>query len=110
MGFFIAGEARRFYGQDHDQRGPESNVAMTVRQPIGPAALIIAANTPIANVAWKVYPALLCGNTAVLKPSEHTPYTASWFARLLREAGLAAGRAVGPPRARPEVGAPLVDR
>ena len=65
--------------------------AMTVRQPLGVAGLIIAANTPIANVAWKVFPALLCGNAAVLKASEDTPETALAFARLA-----ARGRACRP--------------
>src|SRR5204863_5515268 len=65
--------------------------AMTVRQPLGVAGLIIAANTPIANVAWKVFPALLCGNGAVLKASEDTPETALAFARLAAEAGLPEG-------------------
>src|SRR2546423_1033508 len=64
---------------------------MTVRQPLGVAGLIIAANTPIANVAWKVFPALLCGNGAVLKASEDTPETALAFARLAAEAGLPEG-------------------
>src|SRR4029079_5038429 len=48
-------------------------------------------NTPIANVAWKVFPALLCGNGAVLKASEDTPETALAFARLAAEAGLPPG-------------------
>ena len=65
--------------------------AMTIRQPLGVAGLIIAANTPIANVAWKVFPALLCGNAAVLKASEDTPETALVFARLAAEAGLPPG-------------------
>ncbi len=90
MGFFIAGEARRFYGRTTSSAMP-NRVAMTMRQPVGPCALIIAANTPIANVAWKVFPALLCGNSAVLKPSEHTPFTANWFARVLRDVGVPAG-------------------
>ena len=64
---------------------------MTIRQPLGVAGLIIAANTPIANVAWKVFPALLCGNAAVLKASEDTPETA----RRLRAAG-ARGRRAAP--------------
>lgn len=55
------------------------------------AGLIIAANTPIANVAWKVFPALICGNAAVLKAAEDTPLTAYLFAELTREAGLPAG-------------------
>jgi aldehyde dehydrogenase (NAD+) len=53
--------------------------------------LIIAANTPIANVAWKVFPALLCGNAAVLKASEDAPETAVAFARLAAEAELPPG-------------------
>ena len=64
---------------------------MTLRQPLGVAGLIIAANTPIANVAWKVFPALLCGNAAVLKASEDTPETALVFSRLAAEAGLPPG-------------------
>jgi aldehyde dehydrogenase (NAD+) len=108
MGLFIAGEARRFYGRTTTSAMP-NRTAMTVRQPIGPAALIIAANTPIANVAWKVYPALLCGNSAVLKPSESTPYIANWFARLLHEAGLPPGVLSVLHGLGPEVGAPLVE-
>ena len=61
------------------------------RQPLGVAGLIIAANTPIANVAWKAFPALVCGNAAVLKASEDTPETALAFARLAAEAGLPPG-------------------
>jgi aldehyde dehydrogenase (NAD+) len=107
MGFFIAGEGRRFYGRTTTSAIPH-RVAMTVRQPVGPAALIIAANTPIANVAWKVLPALLCGNSAVLKPSEHTPWTASWFTGLLYEAGLAPGVLSVLHGLGPEAGASLV--
>jgi aldehyde dehydrogenase (NAD+) len=64
---------------------------MTVRHPLGVAGLIVPANTPIANVAWKVFPALVCGNTAVLKSAEDTPETAAIFGRLAQEAGLPAG-------------------
>ena len=108
MGFFISGEARRFYGRTTSS-AMANRTAMTVRQPVGPAALIIAANTPIANVAWKVYPALLCGNSSVLKPSEHTPYVATWFARLLHEAGLPAGVLSVLHGLGPEAGAALVE-
>jgi aldehyde dehydrogenase (NAD+) len=65
--------------------------AMTVRQPCGVAALIIAANTPAPNFAWKVFPALICGNAVVLKPAEDTPISADWMARVLIEAGVPAG-------------------
>jgi aldehyde dehydrogenase (NAD+) len=107
MGFFIAGEGRRLYGRTTTSAVP-NRVAMTVRQPVGPAALIIAANTPIANVAWKVFPALLCGDTAVLKPSEHTPWTATWMARILSEAGLPDGVLSVVHGFGAEVGAPIV--
>ena len=55
MGYFVAGEGRRFYGRTTTSAIPNRQ-AMTVRQPLGVAGLIIAANTPIANVAWKVFP------------------------------------------------------
>ena len=89
-GEFMAGEGRRFYGRTTTSSVP-NKYAMTVRQPLGVAGLIIAANTPIANVAWKVFPALVCGNTAVLKAAEDTPATAWYFARIAHEAGLPPG-------------------
>ena len=82
---------------------------MIVRQPLGVAGLIIAANTPIANVAWKVFPALVCGNAAVLKASEDTPETALAFARLAAEAGLPAGVLNVVQGLGPEAGQPLVE-
>jgi acyl-CoA reductase-like NAD-dependent aldehyde dehydrogenase len=90
LGYFIAGEGRRFYGRTMPSAIPNRS-AMTIRQPLGVAGLIIAANTPIANVAWKVFPALLCGNAAVLKASEDAPETANVFARLAAEAGIPDG-------------------
>jgi acyl-CoA reductase-like NAD-dependent aldehyde dehydrogenase len=90
LGYFMAGEGRRFYGRTMPSAVPNRQ-AMTIRQPLGVAGLIIAANTPIANVAWKVFPALLCGNGAVLKASEDAPATALAFARLAGEAGVPAG-------------------
>ena len=90
MGYFVAGEGRRFYGRTTTSAVPHRQ-AMTIRQPLGVAGLIIAANTPIANVAWKVFPALLCGNGTVLKASEDAPETALAFARIAGEAGLPEG-------------------
>jgi hypothetical protein len=81
---------------------------MTIRQPLGVAGLIIAANTPIANVAWKVFPALICGNAAVLKAAEDTPATAWAFARIAHEAGLPAGVLNVVQGYGEEAGAPLV--
>jgi aldehyde dehydrogenase (NAD+) len=84
MGFFVAGEGRRLYGRTTTSSMPNRTV-MTVRRPVGVAALIVSFNTPLPNYAWKVFPALLCGNTAVLKPSEHTPGSAAFFAELAGE-------------------------
>jgi aldehyde dehydrogenase (NAD+) len=90
QGEFMAGEGRRLYGRTLTSAVPDK-YAMTIRQPLGVAGLIIAANTPIANVAWKVFPALICGNTAVLKAAEDTPATAWYFGKLAHEAGLPPG-------------------
>ena len=89
-GEFMAGEGRRFYGRTTTSAVP-NKYAMTVRQPLGVAGLIIAANTPIANVAWKVFPAIVCGNTAVLKAAEDTPATAWLFGKIAHEVGLPPG-------------------
>lgn len=107
MGYFVAGEGRRFYGRTTTSAVPNRQ-AMTVRQPLGVAGLVIAANTPVANVAWKVFPALLCGNAAVVKPSEDAPATALAFARLAVEAGVPAGVLNVVQGLGEEAGAPLV--
>jgi len=85
MGFFVAGEGRRLYGRTTTSSMPNTTV-MAVRRPVGVAALIVSFNTPLPNYAWKVFPAALCGNTAVLKPSEHTPASAAFFGELCQEA------------------------
>lgn len=90
LGMFMAGEGRRFYGRTTTSAVPHKS-AMVLRQPVGIAGLIIAANTPIANVAWKVFPALICGNAAILKAAEDTPVTAWKFAQLAHEVGLPPG-------------------
>jgi len=90
LGRFFAGEGQRLYGRTATS-GIANRHATTVREPCGVAALIIAANTPIANVAWKVFPALVCGNAAVLKAAEDTPVTATLFARIAGDAGLPPG-------------------
>lgn len=113
LGYFIAGEGRRYYGKVTTS-GVANRHPQIIRQPVGIAGLIIAANTPIANVAWKVFPALMCGNGVVLKASEDTPETAVAFARLAAEAGLPAGvlnvvHGLGPEAGQPLVEDPRVD-
>jgi alpha-ketoglutaric semialdehyde dehydrogenase len=90
LAMFMAGEGRRLYGRSLTSAVPNKHT-FTVRQPLGVAGLIVAANTPIANVAWKVFPALVCGNAAVLKAPEDAPDTASIFAAVAHEAGLPPG-------------------
>ena len=107
LGFFMAGEGQRLYGRTTTS-GIPNRYAMTIRQPIGVAGLIIPANTPIANVAWKVFPALICGNSAVLKAAEDTPVTAWVFGAIAHQAGLPAGVLNIVQGYGDEAGAPLV--
>jgi aldehyde dehydrogenase (NAD+) len=90
MGIFIAGEGRRSYGRTTTASMAHRTV-LTLRQPLGVAALIMSFNTPLPNVAWKSFPAIFCGNAAVVKPSEHAPASASFFAELALEAGVPPG-------------------
>jgi aldehyde dehydrogenase (NAD+) len=103
-----ASEGQRLYGRTTTS-GTPNKYALTVRQPIGIAGLIIAANTPIANVAWKIFPALICGNTAILKASEDTPATAWIVGRIAKEVGLPAGVLNIVQGYGEEAGAPLVE-
>jgi aldehyde dehydrogenase (NAD+) len=84
MAFFVAGEGRRLYGRTTTSSMPNRTV-MATRRPVGVAALIVSFNTPLPNYAWKAFPAVFCGNAAVLKPSEHTPTSAAFFGRLCQE-------------------------
>jgi len=108
LGLFYASEGQRLYGRTTTSAVP-NKYAMTVRQPVGVAGLIIAANTPIANVAWKVFPALICGNAAVLKAPEDAPMSAWIFGRIAHDAGLPAGVLNIIQGYGEEAGAPLVE-
>ena len=107
QGIFMAGEGQRLYGRTTTSAVP-NKYAMTIREPMGVAGLIIAANTPIANVAWKAFPALICGNAVVLKASENTPATAWAFSRIAHDAGLPPGVLNVVNGFGEEAGAPLV--
>jgi len=108
LGFFFAGEGQRLYGRTMPSATPNKHAA-TVRSPIGVAGLIIAANTPIANIAWKVFPALICGNAAVVKAAEDTPVTAWLFGKIAHEAGLPSGTLNIIHGFGEEAGTPIVD-
>jgi aldehyde dehydrogenase (NAD+) len=107
LGLFYASEGQRLYGRTTTS-GTANRCALTIRQPVGIAGLIVPANTPIANVAWKVFPALICGNAAVLKAAEDTPATAWIFGKVAHEAGLPPGLLNIVQGYGEEAGAPLV--
>jgi aldehyde dehydrogenase (NAD+) len=107
LGLFYSSEGQRLYGRTTTS-GAENRFAMTIREPRGVAGLIIAANTPIANVAWKVFPALICGNSAILKCAEDTPATGWIFGKLAHDAGLPPGVLNIVQGFGDEAGAPLV--
>ncbi len=88
--FLNAGEGRRLFGETTPAELPDK-FAMSVRMPIGVCALITPWNFPLAIPAWKLFPALICGNTVILKPAEDTPHTAEKFIEILSEAGVPPG-------------------
>ena len=90
QGEYFAGEGMRLHGRSLTSAMP-GKYSHTVRQPRGVAGLIVPANTPIANIAWKAFPALVCGNTAVLKASEDAPGIALRMAELATDAGVPDG-------------------
>jgi aldehyde dehydrogenase (NAD+) len=65
--------------------------AMAIRRPIGVVGIITPWNFPVAIPGWKLFPALICGNTAVIKPASDTPACLVRFVELLREGGIPAG-------------------
>ena len=87
---YAAGEGRRLFGQTTPSELPDK-FAMSVRAPIGVCALITPWNFPMAIPTWKLFPALLCGNTVVFKPAEDTPHTAVKLVEILAEAGVPRG-------------------
>jgi acyl-CoA reductase-like NAD-dependent aldehyde dehydrogenase len=90
MTFYMAGEGRRMFGQTVPSE-LRNKFAMSVRQPLGVCTLITPWNFPMAIPSWKIAPALVCGNTVVLKPASLTPLSALNFVRILEEAGVPAG-------------------
>jgi acyl-CoA reductase-like NAD-dependent aldehyde dehydrogenase len=90
MTFFMAGEGRRQYGQTVPSE-LRDKFAMSMRQPLGVAAVITPWNFPMAIPSWKVIPALVCGNTVVFKPASLTPLSAWHFVKILEEAGIPPG-------------------
>ena len=87
---YMAGEGRRLFGHTTPSELPDKS-CMTIRLPLGVVAVITPWNFPIAIPAWKIMPALICGNTVVFKPSSDTPLCAIEFVKLLEKAGVPKG-------------------
>lgn len=88
--YFAAGEGRRLHGFTTPSELPDK-FAMCVRQPVGICGLITPWNFPMAIPSWKLMPALICGNTVVLKPAEDTPLSAINLVKACEEAGIPPG-------------------
>src|SRR5258708_368348 len=108
MTYYMAGEGRRLFGQTTPSELP-NKFAMSVRQSIGVCGLITPWNFPMAIPSWKLMPALISGNTVVIKPAGDTPLSTYNLVQILTEAGLPRGVVnvvCGPGSA---VGTPLVN-
>src|SRR6202451_3105493 len=106
MTYYMAGEGRRLFGQTTPSELP-NKFAMSVRQSIGVCGMITPWNFPMAIPSWKMAPALVSGNTVVLKPAEDTPLSSYHFVQMLTEAGLPHGVVNLVSGNGPNAGAPL---
>ena len=106
MTYYMAGEGRRLFGQTTPSELPDK-FAMSVRQPIGVCGMITPWNFPMAIPSWKMMPALVSGNTVVLKPAEDTPLSAYHLVQVLTEAGVPRGAVNLVSGDGPNAGAPL---
>jgi len=88
--FYVAGEGRRLFGQTTPSE-LQNKFAMSVRMPVGVVGLITPWNFPMAIPSWKLFPALVCGNTCVIKPATDTPLSTYNLVQALLDAGLPAG-------------------
>lgn len=107
MMYFIAGEGRRLYGQTTPSEMP-NKFQMSVRVPLGVCGLITPWNFPMAIPSWKILPALILGNTVVIKPAEDAPLSTYNFVQCLLDAGLPPGVVNIVTGYGPEAGEPLV--
>src|SRR3989442_14872595 len=88
--YYMAGEGRRMFGPTTPSELP-NKFAMAVRQPIGVCAMITPWNFPMAIPSWKLLPAIVCGNTCVIKPAQDTPLSTFNLVRTLSDAGVPKG-------------------
>jgi acyl-CoA reductase-like NAD-dependent aldehyde dehydrogenase len=90
IAFLMAGEGRRLFGDTTPSELPDK-WAMSIREPIGVAGIITPWNFPIAIPCWKMMPALVAGNSVVLKPSSDTPHCATLLVEIMAQAGFPDG-------------------
>ena len=90
FGKFVAGEGRLAEGETVPS-AIRDKMCLTIRQPLGVVGIITPWNFPMAIPAWKTFPAIIAGNTVVLKPASDTPLSAALLVEILLEAGLPAG-------------------
>jgi aldehyde dehydrogenase (NAD+) len=88
--FYVAGEGRRLFGVTTPSE-LQNKFAMSVRMPVGVAGLITPWNFPMAIPSWKLFPALVAGNTCVIKPASDTPLSVYNLVQALIDAGLPPG-------------------
>src|SRR6185503_14399761 len=86
---YYAGWADKIHGETIPVRG--SYLTYTLREPVGVVAAIVPWNFPLLLTAWKVAPALACGNTVIIKPASQTPLTALALAEVAQQAGIPPG-------------------
>jgi aldehyde dehydrogenase (NAD+) len=107
MTYYMAGEGRRQFGQTTPSELP-SKFQMSVRMPVGVAGLITPWNFPMAIPSWKAMPALILGNTVVIKPATDTPLSVFHLVQALTDAGLPPGVMNVVTGGGAEVGSPLM--
>src|SRR5580692_4565815 len=106
--YYMAGEGRRLFGQTTPSE-LQNKFAMSVRMPVGVCGMIAPWNFPMAIPSWKLFPALVCGNTCVIKPAEDTPLSTFNLVQTLIDAGLPPGVVNIVAGLGPNAGAPLVE-
>ena len=90
MTYYMAGEGRRMWGETTPSE-LRNKFNMSIRKPIGVCGIVTPWNFPMAIPSWKMMPALIAGNTVVMKPASHTPRSSIRLVEVFEEAGLPAG-------------------
>jgi alpha-ketoglutaric semialdehyde dehydrogenase len=106
--YYMAGEGRRMFGNTTPSE-LQNKFAMSVRMPVGVCGMITPWNFPMAIPSWKLLPAIVCGNTCVIKPAQATPLSTYNLVQALLDAGLPAGVVNIVSGSGSQVGMPIVE-